>query len=195
MKVHRFRPRAAADRNPGRRSIRSRLRRPSVYEAVAIALGAAAMGGVAFATIPSNGVISACYVKSGGALRIIDADTSACNPRENTLAWNVQGTPGEDGSPGISGLETKFAIGPFDSDSPKSMTVTCPEGKKVIGMGGNVNPGTVDLGGAGENNVHMTQLLVDGAGTTVRVRGAEVGAGTSGNWNLVPQAICANVAP
>ena len=126
---------------------------------------------------------------------MIDADTSSCNPRENLLEWNVQGLPGAPGSPGVSGLESVFAIGPFDSTSPKSHTVTCPAGKKVIGMGGNVNPGDVTLGGAGENNVHMTQLLVDSNGTTVRMRGAEVGSGTAGNWNLVPQAICATVAP
>jgi len=57
-------------------------------------------------------------------------------------------------------------------------------------MGGNVNPSS-----AGEANLHMTQLLVSGDGTTVRMRAAEVGAGTSGdwNWNIVPKAICAVV--
>ena len=57
-------------------------------------------------------------------------------------------------------------------------------------MGGNLNPGT-----AGEANIHMTQLLVSNDLTTVRLRGAEVGGGVAGNWNLVPQAICATVAP
>ena len=53
-----------------------------MYEAVAIALAGTATGGVAHATIPSNAVISACCVQSGGALRVIDADTSSCNPTD-----------------------------------------------------------------------------------------------------------------
>jgi hypothetical protein len=37
------------------------------------------IGGVAYATIPDGqGVIHACYAKSGGALRVIDASVANC---------------------------------------------------------------------------------------------------------------------
>ncbi len=50
-----------------------RLRR-SPAMAVAIAVLVVAVSGVAYATIPgSNGVISGCYSKLTGALRVIDA--------------------------------------------------------------------------------------------------------------------------
>jgi hypothetical protein len=82
-----------------------RLRAPRPYEiaALVVAVLALTVGGVAFATIPSNGVITGCYQKSGGTLRVIDATTSNCSSKETSLSWNVQGPPGPTGSPGPSG--------------------------------------------------------------------------------------------
>ena len=51
-------------------------------------------GGVAYATIPSNNVIDACYTRSGGTLRVIDATVTNCKASETSLAWNVQGVQG-----------------------------------------------------------------------------------------------------
>ncbi len=48
-----------------------------------------AVAGVALATIPNEGVISACY-QSGGILRVIDvARADTCKMNETSLAWNV----------------------------------------------------------------------------------------------------------
>jgi hypothetical protein len=59
--------------------------------------------GVTYATIPSANVISACYLKSGGTLRVVDATTSSCSNKETSLNWNVQGPQGPKGDPGING--------------------------------------------------------------------------------------------
>lgn len=72
--------------------------------ALLAAVAAVVIGGsVAYATIPNNGVVNACYSKSGGALRVIDATTGTCSSKETSLAWNVQGPQGPQGPPGAQG--------------------------------------------------------------------------------------------
>jgi hypothetical protein len=75
---------------------------------IAFVAGAAlAAGAAAYASIPSpEGVIIACYSKSGGALRVIDSSVTNCKKGETSLSWNLQGQPGEpgaDGAPGPAG--------------------------------------------------------------------------------------------
>jgi hypothetical protein len=132
---------------------RSRVRKPSLLCGSAIVAATLAVGGVAFATIPTNGVISGCYLKSGGTLRVIDATTGKCSSKETSLNWNVQGAPGSQGpqgppgeqgpkgdtgsagAAGISGYEVVTVeddyVSPFD---PERMDVIaqCPAGKKII---------------------------------------------------------------
>ena len=62
-----------------------------------------AVAGVASATIPSNNVIDACYSRSGGSLRVIDATVTKCGKSETSLAWNVQVIKGDKGEPGETG--------------------------------------------------------------------------------------------
>ena len=69
---------------------------------------AAVAGSVAYAAIPGpNGVISACYGKHVGLLRVIDADAGKkCSSLETPIAWNAQGPkgdPGLQGAPGPAG--------------------------------------------------------------------------------------------
>jgi hypothetical protein len=61
--------------------------------------------GIATATIPNEGVINACYTKSGGGVRIIDATVTKCSKSETSIAWNVQGIKGDQGDPGEQGPE------------------------------------------------------------------------------------------
>src|SRR5918912_4333432 len=83
--------------------------------ALLAALAAVVIGGsVAYATIPNNGVINACYSRSGGALRVIDATTGTCSSKETSLAWNVQGPPGPQGQQGLQGPQ-----GPVGPQGPK----------------------------------------------------------------------------
>ena len=67
--------------------------------AAALAIG----GGLAYATIPGGGVIHGCYLKSGGALRVVDVSTSGCKATETSLDWNVEGPAGPAGAPGPAG--------------------------------------------------------------------------------------------
>jgi hypothetical protein len=68
--------------------------------------GAVAVGlaGTAYATIPGgDAVIHACYAKSGGTLRVIDASVTNCKSGETALNWSQQGQPGPKGDPGEPG--------------------------------------------------------------------------------------------
>jgi hypothetical protein len=62
------------------------------------------VSGAALATIPgSGGVISSCYTKRGGVLRVIDAASASCRATESRLDWNVAGPQGEAGPQGLAG--------------------------------------------------------------------------------------------
>jgi hypothetical protein len=67
---------------------------------VAIAFGA----GLAYAAIPgSDGVISACYEKRTGLLRVIDAEAGKqCLRFESPISWNQEGPKGDPGEPGAA---------------------------------------------------------------------------------------------
>ena len=72
--------------------------------AVAVVIVAAVAGSAAFAAIPgAGGVIHACYTKSGGSIRVIDAGVTNCKSTETSLDWNQQGQPGVAGPQGIQG--------------------------------------------------------------------------------------------
>jgi hypothetical protein len=74
------------------------LRGISILAAMTIGVGAAA------ATIPGDdGVISGCYSKSGGALRVIDSSVTNCKQGETSLSWSRQGVPGPVGPQGPEG--------------------------------------------------------------------------------------------
>jgi hypothetical protein len=77
----------------------TRLRRykPSPAMAVAIAALTVALGGAAFAALPSSdGAIHACYQKNTGDLRIVDSE-EACRSSERAIAWNQRGPQGPPG--------------------------------------------------------------------------------------------------
>ena len=60
----------------------------------------------ASAAIPApNGVISACYAKSDGAVRIIDASKTGCKSYRDLLTWNQVGPMGPQGPQGIQGVK------------------------------------------------------------------------------------------
>jgi len=64
----------------------------------------AVFAGAAYAAIPSpDGVIHACYLRSGGALRVIDASVTNCKSGETSLNWDQQGQPGPSGAQGEQG--------------------------------------------------------------------------------------------
>jgi hypothetical protein len=83
-------------------------------------------GGATYALIQQDGVISACYTRTTGALRVIDAAVASCRAGEIALSWNQagvpgpqgpegpegpQGPPGADGAPGEPGASIEFVVG------------------------------------------------------------------------------------
>ena len=72
--------------------------------AVLVALVA---GGVSYASIPgAGGVISACYDKQSGQVRIYDAGggiPKGCGKTETAISWNQQGPKGDKGDTGPQG--------------------------------------------------------------------------------------------
>lgn len=91
-----------------------------------------AVGGVAAASIPGKGgVISACYLKSSGSLRVFDTSkpgaSGRCHQNERTLTWNqlgpqgIQGVQGKSGPPGATdGVSADFFS---DTTPPSKVTV------------------------------------------------------------------------
>jgi hypothetical protein len=82
----------------------------------------------------------------------------------------------------LPGLERVAATGPTNSQD-KHATARCPEGKRVVGTGGEI------IGGEGQ--VGITYLLPDDDLTRVHVRGAEDQDGTSADWAVRAYAVCA----
>jgi len=89
-----------------------------IVAGVALALGAAA----AYATIPgSGGVISGCYEKRTGILRVIDAEAGkSCLRLETPISWNEKGEKGDAGAPGPQG--PPGATGPAGPPGPASLS-------------------------------------------------------------------------
>ena len=69
-----------------------------------------------------------------------------------------------------------------DSNSPKTLTVSCPAGKRVVG-GGAVNS-SPPVGAA----LPISAPVADGSGWTATAR-----AGAAPPWSLTVRAICARV--
>lgn len=78
-----------------------------------LVVGGAAVG-IAYAAIPSGGVINGCYQKSSGALRVIDAGTT-CKKGETSLDWNVEGATG---AVGPTEAVTATSLSTFQPPSP-----------------------------------------------------------------------------
>lgn len=82
------------------------LKSPKLATAAAVA-AVLALAGVAFGAIPgAGGVISACYDKQSGQVRIYDAaggTPKGCGKTETSVSWNQQGPKGDKGDTGPQG--------------------------------------------------------------------------------------------
>jgi hypothetical protein len=82
--------------------------RPATLAALVFsALVLAGLGGLVYAGIPdADKVITGCYKKSNGRLRVIDReDGERCRKSERRLRWNQQGPVGPQGPQGPQGLQ------------------------------------------------------------------------------------------
>jgi hypothetical protein len=83
---------------------------------------------------------------------------------------------------GLSGLEIVSGLTATDSSSPKSVTVNCPAGKRVIGGGARVT-------GAGAGEVGVTEAYPSTATQWVTLARELDAIGSS--WTLTAYAFCA----
>jgi len=125
------------------------------------AAGALVLGaGIAYATIPSGNVISGCYAKSGGTLRVIDGGVTNCKSNETSLNWNVQGPQGVQGAQGATGAQG--AAGATGAQGPAGPNgATGPAGPQgPAGSGGAL--GYVFFGSNGVVNESRSSANFDG---------------------------------
>ena len=95
---------------------------------LALVLGTAIFGiaTAVQASIPDpSGVIHGCYMKSGGALSVIDASVTTCKSGQTALDWNQRGVTGPTGAQGPVGAKgatgqagPKGATGPAGPPGP-----------------------------------------------------------------------------
>jgi hypothetical protein len=157
-------------------------------------LGAAALlvtaGGIAYATIPSTGgVISGCYEKRTGLLRVIDAASGkTCMSFETPISWNqkgeqglpgVQGEKGERGPQGPTGESGTVALAghacpvrQFVAGFDAAGDPICrPEGPPIL----RVSPGALNFGSVAVGTRSTLRLTLENVGGAP----AEVPAGVS----------------
>jgi len=117
-------------------------------------------GGIAYASIPAaNGVISGCYDKNGGTLRVIDAPGTTCNSaKELPLTWNQTGPQGPQGAKGDTGPQ-----GPA-STVPQAVT-------DFVNRFGSPNPATAGTDSSNPCTLGAVQLTAATRGVGVPAEG------------------------
>jgi hypothetical protein len=99
------------------------------------------IGTAAYAAIPdSSGVISACYAKSNGGVRIIDAEAGATcvSNKEQALSWSQRGPAGPPGPPGaipdvfVAKRNSNQLIVPGDGSILQIVTLDLAPGRYLV---------------------------------------------------------------
>jgi hypothetical protein len=130
---------------------------------------------------------------SVNAVAFQHGNPDAVDPAYLVTAYAICASP-------LPGLTLVSATSPSDS-THKSVTASCPSGKKVVGVGGAVQDGFriefeppfFEPRFVGE--VVMSGLFPNAALTNVQVNAFEEPNGFEGNWSLTAHAICANPPP
>ncbi len=97
------------------------------------------IGGIAVAAIPQQAVISGCYQKRTGALRVIHASkhgaAGRCGKTERKLAWAQAGPQGAQGVQGVQGVQgAQGAQGAKGVQGvPGPVTTSAPTGSTQVG--------------------------------------------------------------
>jgi len=109
-------------------------RQATLFAAVSSCAATLLVGGIAWAAIPGDGgVISACYGKVGGVVRVIDtAKREKCIAGlEVPLSWNQQGQKGDPGTPGADGDDGADGVDPTVTQL-EANDANCPAGGVAI---------------------------------------------------------------
>jgi hypothetical protein len=96
-----------------------------------------------------------------------------------------EAAPGEPGQPGISGLQRVVGTTAMSSVNSKSVTVSCPSGKRVVGGGARA-------AGSGSNRISVVESYPDANESKWNARAVEV-VTTTAAWELEAYALCAIV--
>ena len=136
--------------------------------------------------LAANAVVSA-NVKNGTLLKDdFKSGQLPAGPPGPQGPQGPRGVPGPKGSPGVSGLQRVDAATSDSSANSKSVVVTCPSGKRVVGGGARVT-------GSGAPKVTIIENFPDSDGVKWNGKANEVVA-TGATWALQVYALCANVA-
>jgi len=105
------------------------------------------------------------------------------------------GAPGALGAPGLSGLEkVTDSTGVADSTSPKSITINCPAGKKVLGTAFDILGATTGAEPNLYKEASIDQIVVAADLGSVSFGAYEQKGGSADNWSLYGTVLCATVA-
>jgi hypothetical protein len=183
------------------------IHRPSPAMIVACLGLAIALGGTSYATVLNvprnsvgtvnlkNGAVTTAKMRSSAVTtgKLRTGAVTSSKVRNGTLLLvdfkpgQIEGgAPGAPGTPGVSGLQRIDAVSGSSSTASRTVSVTCPTGKRVIGGGARVT-------GTGANRVSIVENFPDSDGVKWNARAAEV-VGTAATWELQAYALCANVA-
>jgi hypothetical protein len=166
-----------------------------------MALFVALSGGAYALTIPKNSVgakqlkknaVTGSKVKKGAVTssKVKDRALLAKDFKAGQLPAGPQGPTGRQGAqgaPGVSGLQRVFKSSAIDN-SPKTVTATCPAGKRAVGGGAthsNASPGAVVI----DQIQPSDENTVPGV---VTVSAYQTGAASS--WSVTAFVFCANVS-
>ena len=163
-----------------------------------VVVGGLAIGGAAIASIPnSSGTISACYAKSNGGLRVIDAEAggSCVANKELPLSWNQQGAQGPPGPASLASREVVASSDGVDIVSEgfevKQARAQCDAGEFVTGGGYElIGSRTVTSQVTVERNVPSGPVL-GGPPYPTHWQVAAMAPVGVGSWALLVRAICA----
>ena len=177
--------------------MRISVRRPSPALVISCVALTVALGGTSYATVlnvPDNSVTTAKIRNDAVTAPKIKTGAVRASEVKNGSLLNVDFKPGQlpagpagpAGSPGISGLQ-RFDVATTSSNAnSKSVVVTCPAGKRVVGGGARVI-------GSGAPVVSITENFPDSDGVHWNAKANEVVA-TNQSWQLQAYALCATVA-
>jgi hypothetical protein len=107
-------------------------------------------------------------------------------------AEGARGPEGPQGPPGLSEIEVVTATSVDDSDGTKSITVTCPAGKRAIGGGGGATNFTL---GNPIATAGTSPSPLSGSPPNAWFASAHEVSPTSETWSVGARVVCAKVAP
>ena len=127
-------------------------RRDLIAAAIGALVATTLAGGVAWATSDPGSVITGCYSKYDGDLRVLNGRSDHCrNWSEKPISWSlagpkgdpgVKGDPGSPGPPGPKGDSgvTSYVLQSGDAKvpsggAPVNAVLACPAGTKAVGGG------------------------------------------------------------